>query len=142
MAESPDGQLDLHDSYVNTEVDGSSDDAVDYSSSAWRRPQGLDSVAQGQQRYMVTPWYSYYPGDAIGGKEPKSWVRAGRRLQPFPLGVGGGAGAACKGTWPCCVSRGVEARPALLPAPAGFAVPPTAAPAAPLPGLHRCGATT
>ncbi|KAL4429363.1 hypothetical protein ABPG77_005137 [Micractinium sp. CCAP 211/92] len=74
VAESPDGQLDLQDSYVNTEVDGSSEGGVDYSSSAWRRPEGLDTVAQGQQRYLATPWYSYYPGDMIGGKEPKSWV--------------------------------------------------------------------
>lgn len=77
VAESPDGQLDLQDSYVNTEVDGSSEGGVDYSSSAWRRPEGLDTVAQGQQRYLATPWYSYYPGDMIGGKEPKSWVSAG-----------------------------------------------------------------
>lgn len=78
MAESPDGQLDLQDSYVNTEVDSGSDSEVDYSSSAWRRPGGLDTVAKGQQRYLVTPWYSYYPGDMIGGKEAKSWVRASR----------------------------------------------------------------
>ncbi|KAL4458637.1 hypothetical protein ABPG75_013502 [Micractinium tetrahymenae] len=75
VAEGPDGQLDLQDSYVNTDVDGSgSDGDVDYSSSAWRRPEGLETVAKGQRQYLVTPWYSYYPGDMIDGKEPKSWV--------------------------------------------------------------------
>ncbi|PSC71364.1 acetoin utilization [Micractinium conductrix] len=80
VAESPEGLLDLQDSYVTTEVeeggaaaagDGGADPTA---SGGWRRPEGLAGVTRQTQRYQAVPWYSEYPGDIIAGKEPKTWV--------------------------------------------------------------------
>ena len=82
VAESPEGLLDLQDSYVTTEVeeggaaaagDGGADPTA---SGGWRRPEGLAGVTRQTQRYQAVPWYSEYPGDIIAGKEPKTWVSA------------------------------------------------------------------
>lgn len=94
VAESADGQLDLRDVYVTTDVSsngfavalpttGGDDDGDDEAppsvkpGAAYKRPAGAEGVSVAPRAYQAVPWYSWWGGDYIQEKPGKTWVRGG-----------------------------------------------------------------
>lgn len=67
VAETPEGKLDLRDVYAAVVSEGGA--AADFT-----RLQ-VEGLGPQPQAYHDVPWYTEYPGDALGDKLGKQWVR-------------------------------------------------------------------